>query len=46
MNTYFDCEHFANVTMKNSSTTNKAALKMGSKLTFADLDYTESLIIK
>lgn len=46
MNTYFDCEHFANVTMKNSSTANKAALKMGSKLTFADLDYTESLIIK
>lgn len=43
---YFDNEHIGNINMVQSSSATKAAIKFGNKLTFADLDYTESLIIK
>lgn len=46
INTYFDNEHIANISSVPKTATIKAMLKSSVDISYADLDYNESLIIK
>lgn len=46
INTYFDNEHIANISSTPKTATIKAMLKSSADISYADLDYNESLIIK